>query len=86
MRTDPKGTQEGQFCRVTLTRHISPQLTLSYSALRRDREGEYVFLVDANSKIQRQEVRSGRRLADRVEILDGLKKGQIVVIKGFLGL
>jgi membrane fusion protein (multidrug efflux system) len=86
LRPLPKGTQEGQFCRVTLTRHISAQLTLPYSALRRDREGEYVFLVDANSKTQRQAVRSGRRLADRVEILDGLKKGQTVVIKGFLGL
>jgi RND family efflux transporter MFP subunit len=86
LRTLPRGAQEGQFCRVTLTRHISPQLTLPYSALRRDREGEYVFLVDANNKTQRQEVRSGRRLANRVEILDGLKKYEVVVIKGFLGL
>jgi len=82
----PKGIQEGQFCRVTLIHPLSPKLTLAYSALRRDRQGEYVFLVDTNNKVQRQKIHSGQRLADRVEILDGLKNGQTVVLKGFLGL
>jgi len=86
LRPLPKGVQEGQFCRVTLISQISPRLSLPYSALRRDREGEYVFLVDANNKAQRQKIRGGRRLADRVEILEGIKIGQVIVIKGFLGL
>jgi RND family efflux transporter MFP subunit len=86
LRPLPKGIREGQFCRVTIKSHRSMRLTLPYTALRRDRDGEYVFLVDANNKTQRQTVRSGQRLADSVEILEGLKTGQVVVIKGFLGL
>ncbi|MEN8220716.1 MAG: efflux RND transporter periplasmic adaptor subunit, partial [Pseudomonadota bacterium] len=82
----PKGARAGQFCRVTISNQISPRITLPYTALRRDREGEYVFIVDADNKAQRQTVHSGRRLADRVEIIKGVKDGQIVVIKGFLGL
>jgi hypothetical protein len=31
-------------------------------------------------------VRSGQRLADRVEVLEGLGLGDLVVVKGFLGL
>lgn len=86
LRPLPKGILEGQFCRVTITSHLSSRLTLPYSALRRDSEGEYVLIVDANHKTQRQTVRSGQRLADKVEILDGLTNGQLIVTKGFLGL
>ncbi len=86
LRPLPQGVRVGQFCRVIIKSHISPRLTLPYTALRRDRAGEYVFIVDADNKVQRQSVRSGRRLADRVEIVEGLKKEQVVVIKGFLGL
>jgi RND family efflux transporter MFP subunit len=70
----PKGIREGQFCRATITSHLSSRLALPYSALRRDSDGEYVFVIDANNKTQRQSVRSGQRLADKVEILEGYPK------------
>jgi RND family efflux transporter MFP subunit len=82
----PRGVKEGQFCRVIIKNQLSKRLTLPYAALRRDREGEYVFLVDVDNKVQRQSVQSGQRLADRVEIRKGIKKGQKIVTKGFLGL
>jgi len=82
----PKGARVGQFCRVTISNPISPRISLPYTALRRDREGEYVFIVDADNKVQRQTVRSGQRFADRIEIIEGIEEGQIVVIKGFLDL
>jgi len=82
----PKKAREGQFCRITIKRKISPKLTLPYSAIRRDNHGEYVFIVDTENKARRQTIRSGQRFADKVEILSGLHRGQKVVIKGFLGL
>ena len=82
----PKKAREGQFCRITIKRKISPKLTLPYSAIRRDNQGEYVFIVDAQNKARRQTIRSGQRFADKVEIVKGLKNGQLIVIKGFLGL
>jgi membrane fusion protein (multidrug efflux system) len=82
----PSEARMGQFCRVTIDSKTKPRLTIPYSALRRDREGEYVFLLNDQQLAQRQSVRSGLHLADKVEILDGLAAGQTVINKGFLGL
>ena len=46
--------------------------TVPFAAVRRDREGEFVFRVDAQGRARRVAVRTGRRLAERVEMLDGL--------------
>jgi len=32
------------------------------------------------------DVKSGLRLAEKIEILEGLQDGQLVITKGFLGL
>ena len=45
-----------------------------------------MFRLDEQLKARRVPVRSGRRLADRVEILEGLDEGERVVTRGFLGL
>ena len=82
----PPEARVGQFCRVTIDSKTTPRLTIPYSALRRDQEGEYVFLLDTQQLAQRQSVRSGLHLADKVEILEGLIVGQTVINKGFLGL
>ncbi len=82
----PVGAQAGQFARVTFTTEAPDRNHLPFSALRRDRDGEHVFRVDAQLRASRVAVRSGRRLADRVEILEGLEAGERVVVKGFLGL
>lgn len=82
----PKGARAGQFCRVTLFSEGSVPLVVPFSALRRDPVGEYVFILDAQDIVRRQSVRSGLRLTDKVEILEGLEDGMPVVTKGFLGL
>jgi RND family efflux transporter MFP subunit len=82
----PAGARSGQFARVTLETAAIPRLLIPFAALQRDREGEYVYVVDADSKAQRTPVRSGLRAADRVEILEGLEPGQQVVTRGRLGL
>ncbi len=82
----PVGANAGQFCRVTLITQRANRLVMPLAALRRDAAGEHVFLVDDQNVAQRVPVRSGLRLADRVEIIDGLSTGQRVVTSGFLGL
>ena len=59
---------------------------MPFSALRRDRDGEYVFRVSGGETAQRVGIRGGRRLSDQVEVLEGLDNGDRVVVKGFLGL
>lgn len=82
----PEGARPGQFARVTFRVEASERKVLPFSALRRDHEGEFVFQIADNDRVHRVPVRSGRRLADRVEILEGLEPEARVVTKGFLGL
>jgi len=82
----PQGARPGQFARVTFRVEASERKVLPFSALRRDHDGEFVFRIADGDRVQRVPVRSGRRLADRVEILEGLEPEARVVTKGFLGL
>ena len=82
----PAGARAGQFVRATLDTAAVERLLLPFAALRRDRAGEFVWLVNDERKASRRAVRSGLRVADRVEILDGLDAGERVITRGFLGL
>jgi RND family efflux transporter MFP subunit len=81
----PAGARAGQFARVTLTSTAVPRLMVPFTALRRDRDGEYVFLM-REDKAHRTAVRSGLRLGDRIEILSGVEAGDQLIYRGFLGL
>jgi RND family efflux transporter MFP subunit len=82
----PDGASAGQFCRVTLVTQRAERLVVPLAGLRRDQRGEYVFRIGADDRAQRVAVNSGLRVADQVEILDGLHSGDRVVVSGFLGL
>jgi len=83
----PKGARAGQFCRVMLSTGSRERLVVPLAALQRDVQGEFVFVHQpAEGTVRRAGVASGLRLADRVEIRDGLVRGAQVVVKGFLGL
>lgn len=82
----PEGARAGQFCRVALSTGVADQLIVPLSALQRDAAGEFVFALDAEGRVQRTAVTSGLRLADRVEVRDGLAAGARVVTRGFIGL
>lgn len=82
----PPGAAAGQLCRITLRTRISERQMVPFAALRRDPEGEYVFVVDGEERAERRGVRSGLRLGDQVEVLEGVQTGEEVVVRGFLGL
>ena len=82
----PAGAAPGQLCRVELSTKPGKRRVIPFSALRRDDTSEYVFVLDEGGKAQRVDVSSGLRLAENIEIKEGLRDGQQVVIKGFLGL
>jgi membrane fusion protein (multidrug efflux system) len=82
----PEGAAPGQLCRVELGTHAAQRRVIPFSALRRDDESEYVFVLDSEGKAQRANVKSGLRLAEKVEITEGLQDGQQVITRGFLGL
>jgi membrane fusion protein (multidrug efflux system) len=86
LRPVPPQAQSGQFARVSFTTEALIHKVMPFAALRRDREGEFVFRVDESKKARRVAVRSGKRQADLVEVFEGLEHGDHVVVRGFLGL
>lgn len=82
----PRSAMVGQLCRVLLETRAQQRMAVPFKALQRDREGEYVYQVTDDNKVKRTAVRSGMRLADRVEIIDGLAEGDVVVTRGFFDL
>lgn len=82
----PPGAKSGQFVRVTLETAAVERLLIPFRALRRDREGEYVWLLTDVDQVVRRPVRGGLQSADRIEIISGLDVGERIVARGFLGL
>lgn len=82
----PPGAKAGQFARVTLSSAAVERLLVPFRAVRRDRDGELVWTLDSDGRAERRAVRTGLRIGDQVEILDGLTAGEPVIARGFLGL
>jgi membrane fusion protein (multidrug efflux system) len=82
----PRGAAPGQLVRVELITHAARRRVIPFAALRRDDTSEYVYIIDDTGSAQRVDVASGLRLAEKVEIREGLEDGQQVITKGFLGL
>jgi len=82
----PDGARAGQFVRATLSTALTDRLMIPFRAVRRDRSGEFLWLLTEGGKVRRRPVRTGLRITDRIEILDGLQPGERVVTRGFLGL
>lgn len=82
----PPGIRPGQFARVRLRTAERPRLMVPFTGLQRDRDGEFVYRLDTDDKVQPVRVRSGARIADRIEILEGISPGDRIVTRGFLGL
>lgn len=86
LSSPPAEARPGQLCRATLQLRPQPRLVIPFVSLRRDTQGEYVFLLGADNRVKRTAVISGLNLGERVEIVQGLAQGQQVVSNGFLGL
>lgn len=82
----PQGARAGQFCRISLETSEHKRLMVPFASLRRDQEGELVYVVGKDNKVQKRIVASGVRMSDKVEVRNGLQAGERVVMRGFLGL
>lgn len=82
----PDGARPGQFCRVEFRAGGREQVLVPLAAVRRDDQGEFVYVFQDDSTVRRAGVTSGLRLADRVAIRAGLAAGARVVTRGFIGL
>ncbi|MCB1858122.1 MAG: efflux RND transporter periplasmic adaptor subunit [Gammaproteobacteria bacterium] len=82
----PAGARPGQFARVRLESALSERILVPFESVKRDRAGEYVFLLNDQNHAIRAPVKTGIRVGDKIELLDGVTPGQQVISRGFLGL
>ncbi len=82
----PAGARAGQFLRARLQTAAVSRLLVPFRALHRDREGDFVWLISSAGTAERRRVATGLRIANGIEVLDGLTPGERVITRGFLGL
>jgi membrane fusion protein (multidrug efflux system) len=57
-------------------------LSIPRAAVLSDQQGDYVYTVDANNKVQQSRVQLGQSTPVTVSVLSGLTEGQMIVLDG----
>lgn len=72
----------GMFLTVTLLREDVTALVVPEQAIVPEQSQQFVFVVDDAQRVEKREVRTGRRRPGQVEIVSGLRDGERVVSEG----
>jgi RND family efflux transporter MFP subunit len=79
---EDSGAQSGMFANGHIEVGMAPAMTLPQSALVLADGYSYVFELGAGDAVIRRGVKTGRRLGDRVEIVEGLAENARIVASG----
>jgi RND family efflux transporter MFP subunit len=77
----PPGIYAGMFGRIHVPIGTRREIRVPDAAIRRVGQMETVFVVEAGGTLQRRFVQTGRRVADDVEILAGLRSGETILAR-----
>ena len=55
-------------------------------AVQTDQQGDYIFVMDSNKKVERRAIKMGQRFDSLVEIVQGLKDSETFVLNGFINV
>ena len=70
----------GMACSVTFTSYENPEAILVPKTAVQDEDGKFVY-VQVDDKPQKREVKTGKFKGDKVEIVDGLSAGDVVLLE-----
>jgi len=84
--TIPEGARPGQLCRVTVNTQTTPRRNVPFAAIRHDSQGEFIYRLTPDDKVEAVRVQTGILLGNQMEILEGIEVNERVVVKGFIGL
>lgn len=76
----------GMLLTVDLVSNLREALSVPEKSLIPVGGRQFVFVVGEDNKVERIEIEVGRRYGNRVEVLSGLKAGDLIVISGLLRL
>jgi len=86
----PAGARAGQLARVDLRATPRQRLVAPAAALHHDASGAYVYVVRDDEKGEttavKTRVQKGMQYDNLIEITGGLRDGERIVVKGFIGL
>lgn len=82
----PANALPGQLVRVTLDARTQPIRSIPLRVVRFDASGEFVYRIDKDSKVQKVSIKTGAQINDRIEVIDGIEEGDVIVSEGFLDL
>jgi membrane fusion protein (multidrug efflux system) len=63
----------------------NPAIVVPSAVIRSDSGGDYVF-VAAGETVERREITTGDRLGDRVQVVEGLREGDVVITSGLTAI
>ncbi|MFO7802881.1 MAG: efflux RND transporter periplasmic adaptor subunit [Desulfovermiculus sp.] len=81
---NPKGQLvPGQYVNVFVqSAEAKMQPAVSQAAVQRDREGDFVFVVNKGNIVEKQRIKTGKVKDGKVMVTSGLQKGELVIIQG----
>lgn len=83
---NPENLYSGQSVLAEIKGTTKDRILIPLAALKRDGEGEYVFLLKEDGKAHRQPVISAAYISGKVEITRGIQLNDRIITRGFLGL
>lgn len=86
INNDDERLRPGMLLQITLLRSIDEALLLPEKALIPIQNRQYVYVLTPDNRARQKEVTIGRRKPGIVEITDGLKPGEKVIIEGIVRL
>jgi membrane fusion protein (multidrug efflux system) len=73
----------GQFVTLNLLDEATGDLPLiPMSSVSQDREGKFVYILNADDTVSRRDVQTGVRIDNKWSVTEGLEGGEIIVIEG----
>lgn len=76
----------GQFAELTIQHKTKEKILIPVNAVQYDTNGTWVYSVDSDQKAQQSWITTGKNLNNKIEVTNGLKPGDIIITKGFIGL
>ena len=78
--------KSGMFANVTFSLSGGNILTVSENAVITVGGNHYVFVKTSPHEFERRNIRTGRQMADRIIVFEGLERGEEVAVKGVMQL
>lgn len=76
----------GQFAELVIPFKTEEKILIPVNTVQYDTKGTWVYTLNNKLKAHQTRITTGRNLNSKIEIIDGLKNGDTLITKGFIGL